>query len=194
MPEFITAWWDGLNFELQIFYGIAIISTFVLVIQLVLTMFVGLDGDMDFDSGDFDSVDHDSGLGIFSFRGINAFFVGFGWTGAVCILRGLSLPVSTVLALVVGLALMMLIFVMMRSMMRLQASGTLDYGNAVGQMGTVYVTIPPADSGSGQVETMIQGRLVTAEAIQRGDAAMKPGSKVKVVERIGTSTLVVEKA
>ena len=84
------------------------------------------------------------------------------------------------------------IYVMMRGVMRLQSSGTLDYGNAVGQMGTVYVTIPPVQRSGGQIETMIQGRLVTAEALQKGSQPLKPGTKVKVVERIGSSTLIVE--
>ena len=87
---------------------------------------------------------------------------------------------------------MLAIYLMMRSFMRLQSSGTLDYGNAVGQMGTVYLTIPPVQRSGGQIETMIQGRLVTAEALQKGTLPLKPGTKVKVVERIGSSTLIVE--
>jgi hypothetical protein len=59
-------------------------------------------------------------------------------------------------------------------------------------MGTVYVTIPPAQKSGGQIETMIQGRLVTTEALQKGDEALAPGTKVKVIEKIGTSTLIVE--
>jgi hypothetical protein len=81
---------------------------------------------------------------------------------------------------------------MMRSFMRLQSDGNIDYSNAVGQLGTVYVTIPPVQRAGGQVETMIQGRLITTEALQKGSQPLKPGTKVKVVERIGSSTLIVE--
>jgi membrane protein implicated in regulation of membrane protease activity len=87
---------------------------------------------------------------------------------------------------------MVAIYLMMRSFMRLQSSGTLDYGNAVGVMGTIYVTVPPVQRAGGQVEIMIQGRLVTAEALQKGTEPIQPGTKVTVVERIGTSTLIVE--
>ena len=62
----------------------------------------------------------------------------------------------------------------------------------MGQLGTVYVTIPPVQRPGGQVETMIQGRLVTTEALQKGSQPLHPGTKVKVVERIGSSTLIVE--
>ena len=54
------------------------------------------------------------------------------------------------------------------------------------------MTIPPGRKGGGQIETMIQGRLVTAEALQTGDEALAPGTKVKVIEKLGTSTLIVK--
>lgn len=190
MPDFINNWWEALNFNLQIFYGIAIVSGVVLVFQLFLSFFMGAD-DMDF--GDMDGLDsHDSGMSIFSVRGVTAFFTGFGWTGVICTEQGLGILPSVIIAFAVGFALMIGIFLMMRSIMKLQASGTMDYGNAVGQLGTAYVTIPPAQQAGGQVETMIQGRLVTAEALYKGTEPITPGTKVKVVERIGSATLIVE--
>jgi hypothetical protein len=119
-------------------------------------------------------------------------FTGFGWTGVVCTKQGLGLPVTLAIAFVVGSGLMIAIFLMMRAFMRLQSNGNIDYGNAVGQLGTVYVTIPPVQRSGGQVETMIQGRLVTAEALQKGSQPLQPGTKVNVVARIGSSTLIVE--
>lgn len=187
MPDFVDNWWEALNFELQVFYGIAIISLVVLVLQLIMTFFFGLD-----DVDGLDPSAHDSGMGIFSVRGVTAFFTGFGWTGVICTEQGVGLPLTLVISLAVGGSLMVSIYLMMRSFMRLQSSGTLDYVNAVGQMGTVYLTVPPLSRAGGQVETMIQGRLVTAEALQKGSAPITPGTKVKVVERIGSSTLVVE--
>lgn len=188
MPDFIDTWWNALNFELQIFYGIAIIALAVLGIQVIFTLFLGMDDGMD----GMDVGDHDSGMGIFSIRGITAFFTGFGWTGVICTKQGFGLPLTVFLALLVGGTMMVAIYAMMRMLMRLQSSGSLDYGNAVGQMGTVYLTIPPVQRAGGQVETMIQGRLVTAEALQKGSVPLQPGTKVKVVERIGSATLIVE--
>ena len=188
----MTTWWDALNFNLQIFYGIAIVSGVVLVFQLFMSFFMGAD-DMDFGGGADGVLDvHDSGMSIFSVRGVTAFFTGFGWTGVICTEQGLGILPTVVIAFLVGFSLMVGIYLMMRSLMRLQASGTMDYGNAVGQMGTAYVTIPPLQNAGGQVETMIQGRLVTAEALYKGTEPIKPGTKVKVVERIGSATLIVE--
>ena len=188
MSEFLNNWWENLNFDLQMFYAIAIISLVALVFQMLLSLVFGMDHGADVASVG----DHDSGMGIFSVRGVTAFFTGFGWTGVVCTKQGLGLPLTLVIALVVGGGLMISIFLMMRGFMRLQSSGNIDYGNAVGQLGTVYVTIPPVQRAGGQVETMIQGRLVTTEALQKGSQPLQPGTKVKVVERIGSSTLIVE--
>lgn len=183
-------WWQSLNLELQIFYGIGVAALVALALQFVL-LFFGLD-----DSGDLgDGVDlgeHGSGLGVFSFRGITAFFLGFGWTGVIALKAGLSLALAIVLGLLCGTVMMVVIFLLMRSMMRLQSSGTLNYVNAVGAVATVYVTIPGEAKAGGQVEVMIQGRLTTAEALQKGSSPIAPGTKVRVVETVGQSTLVVE--
>jgi hypothetical protein len=188
MPDFLNNWWENLNFELQIFYGIAIVSLVALFFQVIMSVVFGMEHGADVANVG----DHDSGMGIFSVRGVTAFFTGFGWTGVVCTKQGLGLPVTLAIAFVVGSGLMIAIFLMMRAFMRLQSNGNIDYGNAVGQLGTVYVTIPPVQRSGGQVETMIQGRLVTAEALQKGSQPLQPGTKVKVVERIGSSTLIVE--
>jgi hypothetical protein len=188
MPDFLNNWWENLNFDLQIFYGIAIVSLVALFFQVIMSVVFGMEHGADVP----DVGDHDSGMGIFSVRGVTAFFTGFGWTGVVCTKQGIGLPVTLAIAFAIGSALMIGIFMMMRAFMRLQSNGNIDYGNAVGQLGTVYVTIPPLQRSGGQVETMIQGRLVTAEALQKGSQPLLPGTKVKVVERIGSSTLIVE--
>lgn len=188
MPDFLNSWWEALNFELQMFYAVALIALVALFFQIILSVVFGMEHGADVP----DVGNHDSGMGIFSVRGVTAFFTGFGWTGVVCTKQGIALPITLAIALAVGGVLMIGIFVMMRSFMRLQSNGNLDYANAVGQLATVYVTIPPVQRSGGQVETMIQGRLVTAEALQKGSQPLQPGTKVKVVARIGTSTLIVE--
>lgn len=181
-------WWQGLNLELQIFYGIGILALLALVLQFILLFFGGLD-----DATDLGDVgDHGSGLGIFSFRSITAFFLGFGWTGVIVLKDGHSLALAITFGLLVGSILMVSMYLLMRSMMRLQSSSTLDYQNAVGEIATVYVTVPAEGKSGGQVEVMIQGRLSVAEALHKGANAIAPGTKVKVVEKLGRSTLVVE--
>jgi len=182
-------WWLGLSLELQVFYGIGILALLVLALQFAMLLFGGLDHDGDFSA---DGVDHDSGLGVFSIRGITAFFLGFGWTGVIALKAGLPLGAAIALGILVGGVLMMAIFFLMRAMMRLQSSGTLNYANAVGEVATVYVTVPADGKSGGQIEVMVQGRLITTEAIHNGPDRLSQGTKVKVVELIGRSTLLVE--
>lgn len=180
-------WWNALNLELQVFYGIGILALLILVLQFAMLLF-GLDHDTDFSA---DAV-HDSGLGIFSVRGITAFFLGFGWTGVIALKAGLPLGAAIALGILVGGVLMLAIFFLMRAMMRLQSSGTLDYANAVGEVATVYVTVPAEGKAGGQIEVMIQGRLSTVEALHHGAERLSPGTKVQVTALVGRSTFVVE--
>jgi membrane protein implicated in regulation of membrane protease activity len=185
----MTSWWEVLTIELQIFYGIGILSLGFLVIQLFMTL-LGLAGDMDgVPDGD---ADHSSGLSLISIRTITAFFVGFGWTGVIAIKAGLPFVLAMGISLVIGLVFMFGIYFLMLMMLRMQDSGTLDFQNAIGEVGTVYVTIPAQRSGCGQVEVMIQGRLHVAEALSSTTEVLSPQQKIKVVGLVGRSTLLVE--
>jgi hypothetical protein len=181
-------WWDALQLEKQIFYGIGLISLALLILQLFLSLIgAGLD--------QFDlpgSGDHSSGLGVLSIRSVTAFFAGFGWIGVICLNNGLSLPIAIAAAFAAGGALMIGTNLLMIGMMALQSSGTLDYHNAIGAVGTVYSTVAADRKHAGQVEVLVQGRYITAEAFTKHSEALKPGEKVRVKELIGASTLLVE--
>jgi membrane protein implicated in regulation of membrane protease activity len=189
----MESWWDALSLERQIFYGIGILSLFSLGIQLVLVI-LGGSHDHDFSGGgtDLHMDGHSSGLGVFSIRGISSFFLGFGWGGIIALKAGLGLFPAITIGILLGALLMFAIFLLFRTMLRLQTSGTLDYSNAIGQVGTAYTTIPASQKTGGQVEVMIQGRLCMAEALNKGAIDVKPGTKVKIVEKISHATLIVE--
>jgi len=184
----MTEWWHGLRLDQQVFYAIAMLSSLVLVIQLGLGV-VGVDHG----AGDADiSVGHDGGAGIFSIQALATFFVGFGWIGVIWLNRGHGLGWSVLAGTVTGGGLMAGVVTLMRRMMRLQESGTLEYGNAVGAIGTVYVPILGRRGNGGQVEVVIQGRTVFAEAITESADVLRTGSKVRVTSLVGQSTFIVE--
>lgn len=188
----MNEWWHSLLLEQQIFYGIGLISLFVLICQVTMLM-LGIGGDaLDVDFSDVPDGDHGSGLGLFSLNTITAFFLGFGWTGVLAINSGLGLSISVVLALIVGLAVMFALYFLLINLVRLQHNGTLNYANAIGQTATVYSSIPADNTASGQVEVLIQSRSVIAEARQHSTQILKPGDKVLVKELVGRSTFVVE--
>ncbi len=185
----MESWWDTLNVELRIFYGIGILSLFSLALQVVMALFSGLGHDHEMTGHD---ADHSSGLGLFSIRGITAFFLGFGWTGVIALKAGWGLLGAIAAGIFVGFGLMVAIFFLLRTLLGLQSSGTLNYQNAVGLIGTAYTTIPADQKAGGQVEVLFQGRLTMAEALYRGQQPITPGTKVKIIDKMGHATLMVE--
>jgi hypothetical protein len=186
----IEAWWNSLGLALQVYYLIAIITSFVLLIQLVLMLF-GFDGDADVDL-DTDLDAHDSGMGILSVRSVTAFLTGFGWGGVVALRQGLSVVASTAVATLCGAALMATVLVLMRLLYGMRYEGTLDYRNAIGVVGSVYLPIPGAMAGPGQVEVLVQGRLAVVQAFTRAARRLPNRERVRVVDTLDPTTLIVE--
>lgn len=179
--------------ELKVFYGIGIISLLVVIIQLLLTL-VGFDadhGDVGFDV-EVGDVDHGSGIGLFSTQTIAAFFMAFGWVGVAARKSGVEMLWVGGIAFASGVISMFLMYKMLRGMMRLQSKGNLDYRNAIGEEGSVYVTIPGSDQDGGQIQVNVQGRLTTAAARKITPGALKPGQRVRIVAVNGPTSFVVE--
>lgn len=186
------AWWNSLGTALQVYYGIAIVTSFLLLLQLLLTLF-GLDADADADFDIADAADaHDSGISVFSVRSVTAFFTGFGWGGVVALREGLGVISATAVAVVAGGVLMTAVVALMRFLYGMRYSGTLNYRNAVGAVGNVYLPIPPAMDGPGQVEVMVQGRLMVVQAFTRAGERIPNHARVRVVDTLDQQTLLVE--
>ena len=185
----MTDWWNSLLIEKQIFYAIGLFSLAVLLLQILLTLVGVGHHDADFSGHG----DHDTGIGLLTVRTVTAFFVGFGWTGAIMLNRHHSMPAAILAGAGVGAAFLLATGFLIRNLLRLQSGGgNVDYNNALGLVGTVYTTVPAAEAGGGQIELMIQGRLMMAEAYTKAAWNLKPNSKAKVVALIGRSTLLVE--
>lgn len=177
----------------NVFFGLALGSSLLLALQLILTL-TGLGG------GEADAVDapdvgadlpDDAGLGVFSTRSIVAFFVGFGWSGTLSMRSGLGLFPATVAALVVGGVFLFTIFYLMRWAHSLAESGNVDLANAVGQSGSVYLPIPGAGKGNGLIQVNVQGRLREVTAITDEQGAFATGARVRVVRMVDDSTALV---
>ncbi len=185
----MSDWWNSLLIEKQIFYAIGIFSLAVLLLQILLTLIGVGHHDADFSGHG----DHDTGMGLLTVRTVTAFFVGFGWAGVIMLNKGYSMIAAIGAGAGTGLAFLLTTAFLIRNLLRLQSSGgNVDYNNAIGSVGTVYVTIPGAETGGGQVELNIQGRLMMVGAYTKAASALRPNSKVKVVGLIGGSTLLVE--
>lgn len=186
-------WWSSLAVELRVFYAIGI-GALVLVTMQILLALVGAGAEDVFDL-ELGGSDPSAGIGFFSTQSIAAFLLGFGWAGVASLKGGLSVFWSAIIAFGCGLAAMSAMFFMLRGMLKLQSKGNMNFRNAVGSEGTVYVTLPGSDKdGGGQIEIMIQGRLMTAQARKTSPGELLPGNRVRVTGVIGESVFTVESA
>lgn len=164
------------------------VSTLLMLGMFVLSMLGGVFGDADSAS----SGDVDGDTGSFSVRTILGFVLGFSWGGCVSLQSGLGLAVSLAVGVGAGLLAFYLIAAMMRLIFSLRSDGTLDYASLKGMKGTVYVTLPPHGESGGQVQVSHPSQMLTMAAVQYGDQALPPQTRIEVIE--ASSSLLVVRA
>lgn len=190
----MQVWWNSLNPVTQFFFVVAIPSTLILLIQTILTLVGIAGGDSDLapdDVGDLeplgDGIDLD-GDGIsdfsadfrmFSVRGIIAFFSVFGWVGVI-LSQNSHWFITFATAIGSGFAAMLIMAYLFYGISKLQASGNINYNQAVGRTATVYLRIPADRSGNGKIHIVLSDSLVEMNAITDRNQQIKSGDLVRV--------------
>ncbi len=179
----------------QILALVAIPSTLILIIQTILVLIGFGDGG---DGGDIDADDvldgdtADGGLGLFSVRGIVSMLCMMGWSGVALLETSLPMALSLSIAFALGVATLFGIALLMKAVYRLQASGNIDLGNAIGKVAQVYIPIPAGGKAPGKVTITVQEKLTECEAISTCDETLVTGSYVRVTAVSESGVLVVE--
>ena len=212
---FIVEWFQAMNPAGQVFACVAIPATLILLIQTLLMLF-GADSDSDgfadeipvgswsdienpdgiFGENDVSDIVDNAGLDglrIFTFRGIIAFLVTFGWVGVLMDHAGVKLWITVLVATLCGAVIMVLLSLLIRSVMRLRNDGNADNRNAIGVSGKVHLFIPAQRRGEGKVHLMLQGSYVERDAVTDDEEAIPTGSEVVVIGLSGQTTLVVKR-
>lgn len=177
----------------------AIVGGGLFILRLALLLF-GIGHDGDFSGADMGHVDaagdaagHDAGQGdgfrLLTVNGGMGFLMMFGLLG-LALHRGSHVgeTLSIIGAFAGGVAMMALMAKLFQVLQGLVMSGNLDYHGAVGQQGTVYLTIPEA--GAGQVEVCISNRMRVMDAIAEDKKPIKTGERVDIVEITGNTLIV----
>jgi hypothetical protein len=190
-----------------IFLICAVIGGTILVCQFVMTL-LGL-GHHDLEMGhDFGSVDAHGGddmghdahaahgstwlFSVVSFRTLVAAAAFFGLAGLASQSAEMSAGSQVMIAVACGIGAMYCTHWTIRQFNRLGEDGTVRIHRAVGQKGTVYLTIPPAQSASGKVQVKIQNRLMEYEAVSDSETGLGTGVQVVVVAIAAGNRLQVE--
>ncbi|MDE5737390.1 MAG: NfeD family protein [Oscillospiraceae bacterium] len=209
----MQAWWDSLSEVLKILYCIAIPSSLILLLQMLLSMMGShhdtgvefsdtsgiddLDIDFDSDTSNTDFIADGSNpsdfatLKLLTLQTIAIFLAVFGWVSIICISSGLYYLISLWIGLVFGFGMMILVARMVQMSSKLTENGTLNLKNAIGETATVYLTIPSKNDGTGKITMQLQGRFCEFDAVNSGEKILQTGSQVLVTDVLG-DTLVVE--
>ena len=216
---FIIEWFTSMSLAGQIFACIAIPATLVLIVQTVMMLIGagssdadGLGDDLPEDIPDgipdgngIDGVFGDNevtdladsvgfeGLRIFTVRGIIAFLVVFGWVGVLMDRPEIRLWITLLVAFVSGFAMMVLLAILFKWVMKLRNDGNIDNHNAIGVSGRVQLIIPASRSGEGKVHLMLQGSYIERDAVTDDKEPIPTGSEVVVIGLSGQTTLVVKR-
>jgi hypothetical protein len=177
---------------LEIIFASCAILGGLLFFLLMILMFVGdiFGGVTDAVGLDMDITGGELGFEILSVQGLSVAIMMFGLTG----LFGLSATDNQVVAVLcggVGAASGMYgMAQMMRGINNLQADGTINFDDGIGQRGQVYSRIKPSESG--EIQIPIGGGLRNVSARAQDNKLLIPsGEFIKVVDRIGSTMIVV---
>lgn len=166
----------------------------VLFLSRFVMQLLGFHHDVSFDinTADLDLTHSDIGFKLLSFQTITAFLTMFGLVGfAMTRAQQAGALASVGAATIAGVLAAWVIALLFRGMGRLQSAGDYNPKQAVGQRGTVYLTIP-AD-GAGKVSVTVNNRLSVLDAVAQDKQAIKTGDAIQVVDIVGGNVLVVKK-
>ena len=176
----------------MLFLGIGFIGLMFLVIQVLMAVFIGHDGDV----GGSASIDlhggHGGGLSIVSLKTVTGMLVGFGFGGALLVQWGFSSGIAALGGTGIGAVIGAIYFWIMHSLYKLKSDGTAQLAEAVNRSGTVYMRIPGTLAGAGEIQVTFGGRMHNVCAFTRG-VGLATGTAVKVIGLHGDQALLVEK-
>ncbi len=188
----LLSWWESLGGAEQWFWAIALISNVLFTLYLVAQFAGGHSSDFDADMDGDVSLDHaDAGFTILSLRSLLAFGMFMGYTGVVVVRTGVGWLPALMAGTAAGILAAWLAWRLLKAVLRLQTSGTLDLENAVRQTGKVYLPIPAKLAGTGKVMVKVQGALREMEAVSE-ESAIPTGAQVLVVGLTEKGELIVQ--
>ena len=181
----------GMSTLQQSFWWVAIIASFIFLVQLIFTIIGtdftdGLHADFD---GDLDAVH--GPFQLFSFRNLINFLMGFGWTGVAFYHSFENQMFLVILSAIVGCLFVVIFFIVIKQIMKLTEDNTFNIDKLIGKTAEVYLRIPEQKSGKGKVQVSLNGSNHELLAVTETEE-IPSGNLVKII-RIEEKILIVEK-
>jgi hypothetical protein len=185
------SWWHSLPSFEKILWTIALVFSFMLLLQVILSM---IHGDHDHASGHSDGHgDHDHGVGyqFFTLKNMMAFFTMFGWVGIGAVREGIGYGTAACIAFASGVIIVVIMAVIFKKVSELRYNGVMQIENAINKTGSTYLFIPAKRSGMGKVHIKIQGTLQELFAMTDDETEIATGTLVRVKSIINERILLV---
>jgi membrane protein implicated in regulation of membrane protease activity len=158
----------------------------VIYVLMIISSFMGMDSmdgvEADFD-GDLELEDGESAsFHFFTLKNAIGFLLGLSW-GTLIGIRDLDFTNLHSLLFGVSLGILMVILqsALFFFMSKLQEKNEPSISSAEGQIGTVYLTIPPSRSGRGKITVTVSGSRKVLDAVTDHSDELKTNTSVKVV-------------
>ena len=156
-----------------IYWATAVVSSSLLGVKTLLSL-IGMDLDFDLD---FDFAGDDITLsGILTFLGMGS-WAGILFKNQTDMGEG-GILLSSLLSGIIGFTA---VVILIKKMKNLEETGNVEIKNAIGKTAEVYLGIPASRRGEGQVQLLVQGRLVIFDALTDG-SKIETGQKVLVYD------------
>lgn len=173
----IFDWWKNLPPIDQTFWAVGLVSNLLLLIHFAL-QFAGHDNDLN-----HDAPSSDADFSILSIRSLLAFGTFLGWSAGLVRQSGGSVLLALIAGGTAGFLAAWLAWRLVLLLLRLQSSGaTLDKQKLVGEVATVYLTIPAGGQRTGKIMLTTQSALREFDALTFENSDLPTGLKVLVVE------------
>jgi len=165
-----------------IFWFCALSGSGLFIIQFLLNM-MGMDSE-----GEEHSIQDFKWL---SKQAITGFLMMFGWSGLAARKEfALSLPISILIATVIGLITMLITAWIFHLARKLKSTGTVfKLEEAIGKEATIYQRIPKG--GSGKISLSMQDMTREIDAISLNGEEIDSFSQVQIIRKADEQTVVV---